>query len=99
MNFLHAPPGLCTHRSSDGNIFLKPQLKPVNSAFLPLFANKPLLEIVGIQSQGHTLSMGCPSSFAVFPDLQLEVATLYTFGLMTPSGQVLVCWMPSPGNR
>ena len=67
MNLLHSSlQGFAHTVSSDGNIFpSSPALS--QSICLSSFLAKTLLEIVGIQSQGHALVYGLPILLCCFP--------------------------------
>lgn len=68
MNFLHASLWGFAHTvPSDGNIFPSSPVLSQSICLSSSLANKPLLEIVGIQSQGHTLVYGLPILLCCFP--------------------------------
>lgn len=82
---------------SDGNIF-------PSSPTSPMLGNLPFFlpcqqDFTGNSwcpvPRGKSWSRACALSFAVFPNLQLEVATSRILGPMTPLGESFASWMTS----
>lgn len=106
MNFLHSSlQGFAHTIPSDGNIFPSSPVLNQSICLSSFLANKTLLEIVGIQSQGHTLIYGLPILLCCFPRFTVRgghTALLGQWRLrgvllagMTPARQQ-VCVLPPP---